>query len=191
MAAARLSCHLFFLNHPDLQLHFDDFERTDVPGGGVQACPIHCREPARRRIENMRSTAAEFGQKGMGGCGELEPNRDQRTVNFDADIAGKFKHQASRIALYIRAAAYPCSTIGNEPAEPGYDHRLVFGQERGQVENIIILGIGHRGFGCTGNPGGSFEYTSLDILIGLIKVIFNRGTGTTVRHSGHPSSVPG
>ena len=45
----------------------------------------------------MRSAAAKFGQQGMGGFGELEPNRDQRTVNFDADIAGKFKHQASRI----------------------------------------------------------------------------------------------
>jgi hypothetical protein len=188
MAAARMSCHLFFLDHPDLQLHFDDLERTDVPGGGVQACPIHCREPARRRIEYMRSTAAEFGQKGMGRFRELQPNRDQRTVNFDADVTGKFKHQASRIRFDIRAAAYPCSTIGNEPAEPGYDHRLVFSQERGQVENII-LHVGHRGFGC--NPGGNFEYTSFDILIGLIKAIFNRRTGTTVRHSGHTSSVPG
>jgi hypothetical protein len=82
----------------------------------------------------------------MGRFAELEPNGDQRTVNFHADIAGKFKYQASRVTLHIRAAAYPRSTIGDEPVKAGYHHRLVFGQERGQVENIISLGIGHRGF---------------------------------------------
>ena len=61
---------------------------------------------------------------------ELEPHGNQRTINLDADVAGKLKDEASRTWLDVRTAADPCSTIGNDPAEPGYDHGLVFGQER-------------------------------------------------------------
>ena len=133
----KLGFQFLFLDHPDLQLHLDDFERTDVARGGVQGRYIHRRKLPRREIEDMRSAAAKLRQQEMRSSSQLESNRDQRTVDLDADIAGKLKDKASRTRLHVRAAANPCSTIGNDPAEPGYDHGLVFRQERGQVENII------------------------------------------------------
>ena len=134
---AKLRFQLFFLDHPDLQLHLDDLERTDVAGGGVQRRPIHRRQLPRRQIEDMRRAAAKLRQQQMRSRRQLQPNRNQRAVNLDANVAGKLKNEASRARLDVRAAADPCSTIGNEAAEPGYDQRLVFRQERGQIENII------------------------------------------------------
>ena len=74
----------------------------------------------------------------MRGRSQLQTNRDKRAVDFDADVKGKFKDPASRTRLDVRAAANPGSTIGNDPAEPGYDQGLVFRQECGQIENIIV-----------------------------------------------------
>ena len=66
----------------------------------------------------------------MGSRSELEAHRNQCTVNLDADVAGKLKHEASGTRLDVRAAADPRATIGNETAEPGYDRGLVFGHQR-------------------------------------------------------------
>jgi hypothetical protein len=130
LAAAKLRFQFFFFDHPDLQLHLDDFKRADVPGGGVQGGYIDRRKLPRGKIEDMRSAAAKFCEQGMRSSSELEPHRNQGTVNLDANVAGKLKHEASCTRLNVRAAADPSATIGNEPAEPGYDCGLVFSQQR-------------------------------------------------------------
>jgi hypothetical protein len=87
--------------------------------------------------EQMWGAAAKLRQQEMRSRSELKANRDQGAVDFNADVAGKLKDESSRTRLDVRAAANPGSTIGNDAAKPGYDHRLVFRQERGQIENII------------------------------------------------------
>ena len=130
LVAAKLCLQFFFLDHPDLQLHLDNLERTDVPGGGIERRHIHCRKPPRRQIEDVRSAAAELCQKEMRCCRELQPHRNQCAVNLHAYVAGKLKNKASRARLHVGTATDPCPTIGNDSAEPGYNHGLVFGQER-------------------------------------------------------------
>ena len=93
---------------------------------------------------------------------ELESDRDQRTIDLDTDVAGKLKDKASRAGLHVGTAADPCSAIGNDPAETGYDGGLIF-------EYVVILWL------------ANFDYTSLANLIGQGCAIFNRRTGTTVR----------
>ncbi len=85
----------------------------------------------------MRGAAAKLRQQQMRGRRQLQPDRDQRTVDLNTDVAGKLKDEASRTRLDVRAATNPGSTIRNDPAEPGYNQGLVFRQERGQIENII------------------------------------------------------
>jgi len=74
----------------------------------------------------MRSATAKLRQQEMGSIRELEPDGDQGTVDFDADVAGKFKNKARPARLNIGTAANPCSTIRNDSAEPRHDKGLVF-----------------------------------------------------------------
>ena len=130
LAAAKLRFQLFFFDHPDLQLHLDDFERTDVARGGIQRGYIDRRKRPRSWIEDVWSAAAKFRKQGMGSSSELEAHRNQCTVDLDTDVAGKLKHETGRAGLNVRAAADPCATIVNEAAEPGYHGGLVFSQKR-------------------------------------------------------------
>src|ERR1700680_5047795 len=113
---------------------------------------------------------------------ELESDRDQRTIDFDTDVAGKLKDKASRAGLHVGTAADPSAAIRNDPAETGYDRGLIFAQKSGQVENIICKRVGHKGIEYVVILWlANFEYTSLANLIGQVSAIFNRRTGTTVR----------
>jgi hypothetical protein len=131
-------CLQFVLfDHPDLQLDLDDFERTDIPGGGIEGRSVHCGEAPRREIEYMRSAAAQLGQQQMGSRGKLETHGDQRTVDFDADIARKLENKSRRAWLNVGTATNPCSAIRNDPAEPGHNHGLIFRQKCRQVEDVV------------------------------------------------------
>ena len=130
LAAAKLRFQLFFFDHPDLQLHLDDFQRTDVACGGIQRGYIDRRKRPRSWIEDVWSAAAKFRKQGMGSSSELEAHRNQCTVDLNTDIAGKLEHEPGRTRLSIRAAPNPSPTIGNHAAEMGYDHRLAFMQKR-------------------------------------------------------------
>jgi hypothetical protein len=102
----------------------------------------------------MGSAAAEFGEQVMRSRRELKSDRDQRTVDLDADISGKLEDKACRAGLHVGTAADPCAAIGKDPAEPWYDRGLVFAQKSGQVENIICKRVGHKGiewFACYGS----------------------------------------
>ena len=63
LTGVKLRLQFFVLDHPDLQLNLDDFERTDVPGGSIQRRPIHCRKLPRGQIEHVRSAAAKLCQQ--------------------------------------------------------------------------------------------------------------------------------
>ncbi len=137
LVAGKMGFQFLVLDHPDLQLHLDDFERADVACGGVQGRSVHRRHIPRRQIEEVRGAAAKLRQQHMRCRSQLKPDRDQRTVDLNTDVAGKLKDEASRSRLDVGAATNPGSTIGNDPAEPGYNQGLVFRQKRGQIKNII------------------------------------------------------
>jgi hypothetical protein len=44
LVAGELGFQLVVLDHPDLQLNLDDFQRTDVARGGVESRAIHRRQ---------------------------------------------------------------------------------------------------------------------------------------------------
>src|SRR6202034_1737738 len=92
LVAGELDFQFLVLDHPDLQLDLDDFQRTDVARGGVESRAIHRRQRPGRSVENVWGAAAKLGQQKMRGRSELKPNRDQRTVNLNADVAGKLKN---------------------------------------------------------------------------------------------------
>src|SRR5271165_1625828 len=112
LTGIKLGLQFFVLDHPDLQLHPNDFERADVPRGSIQGRSIYRRKFPRGQIEHMRSAAAKLCQQAMRSSRELQPHRDQRTVDLDADVAGKLKDKSSRPRRDVRTAADPCSTIG-------------------------------------------------------------------------------
>jgi hypothetical protein len=72
----------------------------------------------------MRSAAAKLRQYGMRSIRQLQPQGNERAVDLNTDIAGKLEHEPRRSRLNIGATANPSSTIGNNAAELGYDHRL-------------------------------------------------------------------
>src|ERR1700677_1024921 len=86
LVAGKMGFQLLVLDHPDLQLHLDDFERTDVARGGVQGRSIHRRYLSRREIEEVRGAAAKLRQQEMRCRSQLQPNRDQRTVDLNTDV---------------------------------------------------------------------------------------------------------